>query len=85
MDWLIGLKQSGVNIRAVNLSLGAGHHPPTICTDDAHFAEAYAAGIIPVVSAGNSAFTDDDDRPTPTFQPGLSGHACNELTSASAP
>ena len=80
MDWLIGLRQSGVDIRAVNLSLGAGHYPPSICTDDNHFAEAYTAGIIPVVSAGNSAFADDDDKPTTVFQPGLSGNACNETT-----
>jgi hypothetical protein len=78
MDWLIGLRQSGVNIRAVNLSLGYGHFPPDICVDRYHFAEALAAGIIPVVSAGNSAFEDDDGKPTLTWQPGLGSTACNE-------
>ncbi len=76
MDWLIGLKQSGVNLRAVNISLGGGHFPPMVCSDEFHLAEAYAAGIIPVGSAGNSAFRDDDDRQTVAFQPGIGSTGC---------
>ena len=78
MDWLIGLRQSGVNVRAVNLSLGSGHYPPSICVDRYHLTEALAAGIIPVVSAGNSAFEDDEGKPTLTWQAGLGSTACNE-------
>ena len=78
MDWLLQLRQTGVNLRAVNLSLGHGHYPPSICADHYHLAEAYAVGMIPVVSAGNSAFRDDDDKPTPTWQGGLGSTACND-------
>jgi len=80
MDWLIGLKASGVNLRAVNLSLGRGHVPPGICTDRYHFAEARLAGIIPVVAAGNSAFEDNDFKLVTTYQSGINASACNPAT-----
>jgi subtilisin family serine protease len=77
MDWLIGLKQSGVNLRAVNMSLGGGHYPPRICSDRFHLAEAYAAGIIPVGSAGNAAFEDENRKPTTVYQPGIGSTGCD--------
>ena len=77
MDWLIGLRQSGVNLRAVNISLGGGHYPPRICSDRFHLAEAYAAGIIPVGSAGNSAFRTEDDKPTTVYQSGIGSTGCD--------
>lgn len=77
MNWLLGLKQSGVNLRAVNLSLGSGHVPPDVCTDPYHLAEAWAAGIIPVASAGNFAFYKDFEHPTTDYQSGLGDPACN--------
>ncbi len=80
MDWLLGLRQAGVNLRAVNMSLGHGHYPPSICVDNYHLAEAYAVGMIPVVSAGNSAFRDDKGKATLTWQPGLGSNACDENT-----
>jgi subtilisin family serine protease len=77
MDWLIGLKQSGVNLRAVNISLGGGHFPPLVCSDRFHLAEAYASGIIPVGSAGNAAFEDDNGNETTIYQTGIGSTGCD--------
>jgi hypothetical protein len=77
MDWLIGLKAEGINIRAVNISLGDGHVPPRRCRDRHHLAEAQAAGIIPVVAAGNLAYKDEQRQPTSVFQPGIGNSACS--------
>jgi hypothetical protein len=78
MQWLIELKRDqGFDVRAVNLSLGRGHHPPAICSAGYDFAAALYYDILPVVASGNSAFEDDDGKKTPgVYQPGMGHPAC---------
>lgn len=52
IDWVIA-NASTYNIRSINLSLGGGAYAGS-CSPDPGFAEAIAAGIVPVVAAGNS-------------------------------
>jgi hypothetical protein len=74
VDQLVALKAAGWNVRAMNLSLGTREtyydancqtHPLA-----AAFAKARAAGILPVVSAGNSA------RPGSVYNRGIAAPAC---------
>ncbi|MEW6220796.1 MAG: S8 family serine peptidase [Thermodesulfobacteriota bacterium] len=56
IDWTVG-HQAQLGVRVLNLSLGSGVFPAP-CGDspyEAAFAEARAAGIVPVVAAGNEA------------------------------
>lgn len=76
VQWMIDLKQQGYNIRAVNLSLGGGHYTAS-CSDGYRFRQAHEAGIIPVVAAGNSAFRDNNDNPTSTYQRGIGHPGCS--------
>ena len=55
IDWLIG-NAAGYNVRAVNLSLGSGSYS-TGCPPDPGFRVSMAAGIVPVVAAGNGGQT----------------------------
>jgi subtilisin family serine protease len=67
------------NIVAMNLSLGIdGTRNETACADEYGFALARELGIIPVVSAGNSAQAEDPSNPGRTrFLPGVGYLACN--------
>lgn len=56
IDWAIR-NRSTYNIRAMNLSLGAGAYSPATCPFDPGFGSALAAGIVPVAAAGNSGST----------------------------
>ena len=69
-QWLIGKKQAGYNVVAVNLSLGGSARFTGNCTDTYQFATLLANGIQPVVAAGNSAYVSG------TFQDGISSPAC---------
>jgi Ca2+-binding RTX toxin-like protein len=68
--------QAAYNIRAINMSLGAGEDfntSPCSSSADARvaaFANARAAGILPVVASGNDAFSNG------SFQVGVSRPAC---------
>jgi subtilisin family serine protease len=75
--WMLELKAKGINLRAVNMSLGHGHFAG-VCVDRYNLEEVYRVGIIPVVSAGNSAFENDKDEPMDSYQPGLGSPACGE-------
>lgn len=75
VDWLIGLRRTGTPIRAVNLSVGAGHYT-SYCQDRVRFGDLIKAGITPVVSSGNGAFEDDNGVETQLFQPGIASPAC---------
>jgi hypothetical protein len=74
IDSLVQLKRQGVNVRAVNLSIGNAQHFQRACAKSpyaASFTLARSVGILPVVSAGNSAY-DARHR----FRVGLAAPAC---------
>jgi hypothetical protein len=73
IDRIVRLKRRGLNIRAINLSLGGDDASPGPCTDSAYapaFALARSVGILPVVAAGNDAYLHN------RFRVGLSDPAC---------
>lgn len=74
VEWLIGLRESGVPIRAVNLSVGFGHFTEP-CEDQVQFGDLVKAGIIPIVASGNDAFRKDGKK-VADFQPGIGTPAC---------
>ena len=56
IDRIVRLKRRGLNVRAINLSLGDSSAHTGPCADSAYapaFALARSAGILPVVAAGN--------------------------------
>jgi Subtilase family len=58
IDWVVA-NQADYKIASMNLSLGDDSHHTSECTDSSFtgdFATAGAIGVIPVVSAGNSAY-----------------------------
>ena len=60
-------------IRAVNMSLGDSSHQTTTCTGSTYstvFSNLRTLGILPIVSAGNSAYLSS------TFTPGVAEPAC---------
>ncbi len=67
--------EAGRDVRAVNLSLGAGDWHTSPCADGNPYVTPFrllrAAGILPVVSAGNHAYDPDG-----TFRRGVSDPAC---------
>lgn len=72
INWTIA-NRATYNIVAVNMSLGDGGHSTSTCSGssyDAAFANLRAAGILPVVAAGNSAWVSG------TLTNGISGPAC---------
>ena len=75
LDWLLDVKAGGANLRAVNLSLGRLHFQGE-CADRYALADVFAQGVIPVVSAGNSAFRDAEGKETDEYQPGMGDPAC---------
>jgi Subtilase family len=56
VDWVISQKLSGVNVVALNISLGFGAFA-NACTDFYGFADLIAVGITPVAASGNSGNT----------------------------
>jgi subtilisin family serine protease len=81
VDEMLAIAATGVNVRAINLSLGSGHFEPGTCpegNDNFHFYEAYTADIIPVVSAGNDAYAEDEaGNRTGPYLPGLGRPGCS--------
>lgn len=72
IDWVIA-NRATYNIRAVNLSLGDTSHFPTPCVASfasSAFSALRAAGVIPVVAAGNSAIVGG------SYADGLADPAC---------
>lgn len=70
IDWVIANKAK-YNIVALNLSLSAADKWPGECPSSwatTAFANARAAGVVPVVAAGNNAYTDG--LPQPACTPG---------------
>jgi hypothetical protein len=67
IQYMIDLKAAGYPIVAVNLSLGSNR--PT-CLDTVGVGALRSAGIVPVVSAGNSAYVNG------VFVPGIASPAC---------
>lgn len=67
VQYMINLKAVGYPIVAVNLSLG---YNSTTCLDSLGMGALRNAGIIPVVAAGNSAYSNG------VFQPGMANPAC---------
>jgi len=60
LNWAI-LNAAAFNVAAVNMSLGGDQGTTTPCIDSSYgpaFSLVRAAGILPVVAAGNNAFTD---------------------------
>ena len=57
IDWVLDQKRAGVNVRAINLSLGSGDYNTSACTSDYTntFQTARALKVLPVVAAGNDA------------------------------
>jgi hypothetical protein len=73
IDRIVRLKRRGLNIRAINLSLGDSSAHTGPCADSAYapaFALARSAGILPVVAAGNDAYAHG------SFRLGLDDPAC---------
>lgn len=59
VDYIIGLKQSGLNIVAVNMSFSDGARSTTdSCFDDMGIGALRSAGITPVAAAGNAALAN---------------------------
>lgn len=74
ITWLISQKRAGINIVAMNLSLGTKTASTGACTDDRSFGVARSLGIIPVVSTGNAAYAIPGN--VGTFTNGISTPAC---------
>ncbi len=55
VNWVVEQRRRGLNIRALNLSLGGGSYTGA-CRDDYGLGVARAAGILPIVAAGNGAY-----------------------------
>ena len=72
IDSMVGRKTAGVNIVALNLSLGGSSKFTGACPDTFHFGMLRTAGIQPIVAAGNSA----KDPSTGIFADGVSSPAC---------
>ena len=70
LAWLVGLKSSGVNVVAVNLSLGGTARFTSNCSDNYSFSTLLSFGIQPVVASGNSAFQNG------SYFDGISSPAC---------
>jgi subtilisin family serine protease len=64
IDYCLTLKADGINIVAMNESLGADNFPTDILEQDA-VAAAGKAGILDVVAAGNSSMNVDNNQFTP--------------------
>jgi hypothetical protein len=74
LDWVVA-NQATFNIVAANMSLGSPAHRTSTCMFNwsfAAFADLRAAGVLPVVSAGNDARNDNDE-----FVNGVSNPACD--------
>jgi hypothetical protein len=72
VEWAVG-NRSTYNIRALNLSLGNLEHNTSECTWSSYsgpFEVARAAGIVPVVAAGNYAYVEGE------YEDGVSAPAC---------
>jgi subtilisin family serine protease len=70
---VVGLKRSGINVRAINLSLGDVSYHKGLCPRDSYaasFALARSVGILPVVAAGN------DGTVAKRFHRGVGSPAC---------
>ena len=78
LSWLEGLKSGGVNVVAVNLSLGGPPRDTANCSDSYGFSTLLSFGIQPVVASGNSAYQDTDSNVnTPAvYVDGISSPAC---------
>ncbi len=73
IDRVVRLKRRGLNIRAINLSLGYGDAHTGPCAHSAYapaFALARSAGILPIVAAGNNAYVHGH------YRLGLANPAC---------
>jgi subtilisin family serine protease len=70
---VLAKKAAGVNIVAINMSLGSGHFN-TGCTDYLGFGTLRSVGILPVVSAGN--FFGSDDQGNAVITTGIGSPAC---------
>lgn len=72
VNWVVEHAED-YNIRAVNLSIGNGDHFRTECSESPltqPFAALAVAGVVPVVSSGNSGYVDG------VYQSGVSHPAC---------
>lgn len=72
IEWAVS-NRSAYNIRALNLSLGNLEHNTSECTWSSYsgpFEVARAAGIVPVVAAGNYAYVEGE------YEDGVSAPAC---------
>ena len=55
VSWVVGRKNAGFNIKALNMSFGGGNFNSN-CADDSGVATLLANGIQPVASAGNEGY-----------------------------
>ncbi len=79
IDWVIQNAEE-YNIRAINLSIGDQDNYPESCDDSGYesaFANLRAAGIVPVVAAGNSAYRRQNGTVGP-FADGLAYPGCTQ-------
>jgi len=75
LNYLVQLKQQGLDVVAANLSLSDDSYHDTTCTNSVYtaaFALARSWGILPVVSAGNGAEGDGTSR----YREGIGDPAC---------
>lgn len=70
LSWLEGLRSGGVNVVAVNLSLGGSLRYTANCSDSYGFSTLLSFGIQPVVASGNSAYQSG------VYIDGISSPAC---------
>ena len=70
VNWLVGRKNAGFNVRAVNMSFG-GDNFVSNCADDSGIGTLLANGIQPVASAGNTGYNAGSSQVK-----GIGGPAC---------
>jgi hypothetical protein len=78
LNWVVQ-NRSTYNIASANLSLGDGEFWTSQCSGssyDSAFANLRAAGVLPVVAAGNDAYANADPFGNHFFTNGISAPAC---------